>query len=112
MFRNCNQQASQVFQLSNTFTWRAPVPQDSCSKESVRKDWRDLSSGEKNAYINAVNELRTTPSKVGRRSFYDDLVAVHGSIVALIHQNVTFFIFFYVFLKKNNIILALVLAMA
>ncbi|KAK8008439.1 Di-copper centre-containing [Apiospora marii] len=57
----------------------------------VRKDWGDLSDGEKKAYITAVQCLTSAPSKLdptkypGAKTRFDDFVAVHINQTMTIH---------------------------
>ncbi|KAJ3206908.1 hypothetical protein HDU82_004224 [Entophlyctis luteolus] len=59
-------------------------------EQDIRKEWRDLGTLERSAYIAAVQGLRSMPSTAGRHSFYDDIVAVHASVIDYIHQNPVF----------------------
>ncbi|KAH7121254.1 hypothetical protein B0J11DRAFT_590230 [Dendryphion nanum] len=57
-------------------------PATKCSQPRIRKEWRTMSFSEQNAYIDAVQCLKTAPSK-GTKIFstlqnrYDDFVAMH-----------------------------------
>ncbi|KAK8074628.1 Di-copper centre-containing protein [Apiospora hydei] len=57
----------------------------------VRKDWGDLTDGEKKAYITAVQCLTSAPSKLnptnypGAKTRFDDFVAVHINQTMSIH---------------------------
>lgn len=49
-----------------------------CKGPQIRQEWRSLSPGEKDNYIQAVQCLQDLPSDlVGKGSFYDDFVYVH-----------------------------------
>ncbi|KAI0016289.1 hypothetical protein F4780DRAFT_696440 [Xylariomycetidae sp. FL0641] len=64
-----------------------------CTKENllVRQEWGDLDAGKKKAYIDAVQCLTTSPSKLdstqypGAKTRYDDFVAVHINQTMSIH---------------------------
>ncbi|KAJ3137661.1 hypothetical protein HK100_000505 [Physocladia obscura] len=56
-----------------------------CEKQNIRKEWRDLTTQERTAYIAAVDGVRKLPSTAGRSSYYDDLVAVHAGVIDYIH---------------------------
>jgi hypothetical protein len=50
----------------------------SCIHSGVRKEWRTLSSNEKQSYISAVQCLSTKPSKLSTNTtLYDDFGYVH-----------------------------------
>ncbi|KAI8852645.1 hypothetical protein BC829DRAFT_440517 [Chytridium lagenaria] len=49
-----------------------------------------MSNTEKDAYINAVNTLRRTPSRAGRTSLYMDLIAIHSAAAGYIHMTPLF----------------------
>ncbi|KAJ3219349.1 hypothetical protein HDU67_001568 [Dinochytrium kinnereticum] len=85
----CNDNPSQIFSTSKPDAFITRVS-PSCTSVKARKEWRDMSTVEKEAYFNAVQKLRTTPSKAGRRSFYDDLVAVHAGTRGYIHGTTAF----------------------
>ncbi|KAK8064684.1 hypothetical protein PG994_007322 [Apiospora phragmitis] len=57
----------------------------------IRKDWGDLTDGEKKAYITAVQCLMSAPSKLnptkypGAKTRFDDFVAVHINQTLSIH---------------------------
>ena len=61
-----------------------PAPSSSqCTDPSIRREWRSLSRSEKKDYIDAVQCLRTTPSKLGlNQSLYDDFPYVHNRVGA------------------------------
>ncbi|KAJ3305886.1 hypothetical protein HDU76_004926 [Blyttiomyces sp. JEL0837] len=61
-----------------------------CSQLRYRKEWRDLTDDEKNDYIRAVDGIRLLPSTAGRRSLFDDIVAVHAVALKYIHGNPIF----------------------
>ncbi|KAK8016566.1 hypothetical protein PG993_014755 [Apiospora rasikravindrae] len=62
----------------------------------VRKDWGDLTDGEKKAYITAVQCLTSAPSKLnptnypGAKTRFDDFVAVHINQTMSIHGTGSF----------------------
>ncbi|KAI8836567.1 hypothetical protein BC829DRAFT_52141 [Chytridium lagenaria] len=62
---------TQIFTISKR-DGLATRPRPSCANVKARKEWRDMTTAEKQAFFNAVQRLRTTPSRAGRRSFYDD----------------------------------------
>ena len=63
--------------LNQTFgIWGAP--QTSCQTLAVRHEWRSLSKKEKGAYLEAVQCLRTVPSRLGlNQTLYDDFPYLH-----------------------------------
>ncbi|KAL2268832.1 hypothetical protein VTJ83DRAFT_3678 [Remersonia thermophila] len=64
-----------------------------CTKEKlqVRREWGDLSAGERKAYINAMLCMMSKPSKLdqtrypGSKTRYDDFVVVHMNQTMTIH---------------------------
>lgn len=49
-----------------------------CRDPPVRREWRTLSKKEKHDYVDAVQCLRTTPSRLGmNQSLYDDFPWIH-----------------------------------
>ncbi|KAJ3105582.1 hypothetical protein HDU97_007924 [Phlyctochytrium planicorne] len=62
----------------------------SCSRQNYRKEWRDMSTQEKKTYIKAVQWLRQLASNAGRRSAYDDVVAIHRAASTYIHSTAMF----------------------
>ena len=49
-----------------------------CPKPHLRREWRSLSSAEKESYISAVQCLKTIPSQLGlNQTIYDDFPWVH-----------------------------------
>jgi hypothetical protein len=44
----------------------------------VRKEWRELSSKQQTELLDAINELKTRPSKDGNNNRYDDFAVVHS----------------------------------
>ncbi|KAF2844815.1 Di-copper centre-containing protein [Plenodomus tracheiphilus IPT5] len=57
-----------------------------CSRPIVRKEWRTLDIAEQDAYINAIQCLKTAPSR--GTTFYDTLQSRYDDFVAL-HINAT-----------------------
>lgn len=52
-----------------------------CGNPSTRREWRSLSTTEKHNYLEAVECLRETPSRLGlNQSLYDDFPWVHSRI--------------------------------
>ena len=50
-----------------------------CTNTVMRREWRDLSDVEKSEYIEAVQCLRSSPSKLGlNQTLYDDFPYVHS----------------------------------
>ena len=50
-----------------------------CTKPTIRREWRDLSDTEKSDYIEAVQCLRSSPSRLGlNQTLYDDFPYVHS----------------------------------
>ncbi|KAJ3193388.1 hypothetical protein HK101_004904 [Irineochytrium annulatum] len=86
---------SQVSSGCDTFTFSdhsviSPPPQPACSSVTTRMEWRDMSAAQRSDYIKAVQGLRNTPSLAGRRSYYDDLIAMHAAAVGMIHGSALF----------------------
>ena len=53
-------------------------PRPSCENPAIRHEWRSLSKREKGAYLQAVQCLRTTPSRLGlNQTLYDDFPYLH-----------------------------------
>lgn len=51
----------------------------SCTDPVVRREWRGLSDAERRDYIEAVQCLRSSPSRLGlNQSLYDDFPYVHS----------------------------------
>lgn len=69
----------------------------SCTADqlAVRRDWGDLTDGERRVYIQAVLCLTESPSKLdpaeypGAKSRYDDFVAIHMKNTPTIHGTVS-----------------------
>lgn len=50
-----------------------------CTDPVIRREWRGLSDAEKSDYIEAVQCLRSSPSRLGlNQSLYDDFPYVHS----------------------------------
>lgn len=50
-----------------------------CTNPVIRREWRDLSDAEKSDYIEAVQCLRRSPSRLGlNQTLYDDFPYVHS----------------------------------
>ncbi|KAI1804823.1 Di-copper centre-containing protein [Daldinia bambusicola] len=57
-----------------------------CENPAVRKEWRTLSTDERNSYISAVKCLTTKPSTLGlNTTLYDDFPYVHNALNDDIH---------------------------
>ncbi|OTB16984.1 hypothetical protein K445DRAFT_21175 [Daldinia sp. EC12] len=57
-----------------------------CEKPVIRKEWRTLSTDERNSYINAVKCLATKPSTLGLTTTqYDDFAYTHNALNDDIH---------------------------
>ncbi|KAI1464569.1 Di-copper centre-containing protein [Daldinia caldariorum] len=57
-----------------------------CENPAVRKEWRTLSTDERNSYISAVKCLATKPSMLGlNTTLYDDFPYVHNALNDDIH---------------------------
>jgi tyrosinase len=60
-----------------------------CTNPQVRPEWRSMSDQNKKAYVNAVKCLMGKPARTklaGVKSRYDDLVAAHQQMNAVIHN--------------------------
>lgn len=52
-----------------------------CQQPAIRREWRSFSDTEKQAYIDAVQCLRQSPSQLGlNHSLYDDFPWVHSQV--------------------------------
>ena len=50
-----------------------------CTNPHIRREWRDLSDAEKSDYIEAVQCLRSSPSRLGlNQTLYDDFPYAHS----------------------------------
>lgn len=50
-----------------------------CTSPVIRREWRDLSDAEKSDYVEAVQCLRSSPSRLGlNQTLYDDFPYVHS----------------------------------
>ncbi|KAJ3168433.1 hypothetical protein HK101_011632 [Irineochytrium annulatum] len=79
----------------DTFTFSdhsviSPPTLPDCSSLSKRREWRDMTAQQRGDYIAAVQGLRSKPSLAGRRSYYDDLVAMHAAAAGMIHGTALF----------------------
>ena len=62
-----------------------------CVEPAVRREWRSLSSSEKQDYISAVQCLRSTPSRLNAsQSLYDDFPYVHAVVGGFSHGAAAF----------------------
>ncbi|KAJ9144979.1 Tyrosinase [Pleurostoma richardsiae] len=76
-----------------------------CSKPSIRKEWRALSSKEKASYISAVQCLQSKPGTMqhlfdGVRSRFDDFQGLHINLTTLYHFTGPFHPWHRVFLNQ------------
>ncbi|KAJ3097434.1 hypothetical protein HDU97_004882 [Phlyctochytrium planicorne] len=75
-------------------------PKLSCKSVTARKEWRDMSTAEKKVFIATLQTLKTSvPSRGGRRSFYDDLVAIHSAARGYMHGGAMFLPWHRIFLQ-------------
>ncbi|KAJ3403569.1 hypothetical protein HDU80_004007 [Chytriomyces hyalinus] len=82
---------SQTFTFTNnSVIFPPPSSNGACDSFKYRKEWRDLTQAERKAYIAAVEGIRRLPSAVGHRSYFDDLVAVHATLLDYFHGNPSF----------------------
>ncbi|KAJ3191865.1 hypothetical protein HK101_007331 [Irineochytrium annulatum] len=89
--RTCVSKApGHIFTASNPPALFPLAPSTPCSSYSVRREWRDLSMPDRQKFINALEGVRRLPSLLGRRSFYDDIVAMHAMAIAYIHGSPQF----------------------
>ncbi|KAJ3205230.1 hypothetical protein HDU67_008978 [Dinochytrium kinnereticum] len=68
---------SKTFAGVDSFT--ADMGEPECTTPRARKDFRDLTSEEQNAFFTGLDILFNTPSLVGRKNRYHDFVALHGA---------------------------------
>ena len=61
-----------------------------CTKPRLRREWRTLSTPEKDAYISAVQCLRTRPAILAQGSLYDDFAYVHKCFGSYSHKAAAF----------------------
>ncbi|KAJ3237876.1 hypothetical protein HDU81_008785 [Chytriomyces hyalinus] len=66
-------------------TSASPSPTPACSSYSIRREWRDLSFGQKQAYIDALNTMRGKASQYGQPSRYHDFGYIHARYVNQAH---------------------------
>ncbi|KAF6230923.1 hypothetical protein HO173_010831 [Letharia columbiana] len=67
------------------------LPSTACTNPIIRREWRDLSDAEKNDYIEAVQCLRSSPSKLGlNQTLYDDFPYVHSRNGEASHDTAAF----------------------
>ena len=65
--------------LVNQRTDSKPVVSTACTDPVIRREWRELSNAEKGDYIEAVQCLRRSPSKLGlNQTLYDDFPYAHS----------------------------------
>ncbi|KAJ3241594.1 hypothetical protein HDU81_000133 [Chytriomyces hyalinus] len=82
---------SQTFTFTNnSVIFPPPSSIGKCASFKYRKEWRDLTQVERKAYVAAVEGIRRLPSAVGHRSYFDDLVAVHATLLDYFHGNPSF----------------------
>lgn len=63
----------------------------SCTNPVIRREWRDLSDVEKSEYIDAVQCLRSLPSRLGlNQTLYDDFPYVHSRNGEASHDTAAF----------------------
>ncbi|TPX72491.1 hypothetical protein CcCBS67573_g05839 [Chytriomyces confervae] len=83
-------ESNQTFIASNPSLMFPPPIKSGCSSYTERKEWRDLKMEERQAFVSALQGVRKLPSTAGRRSYFDDLVAVHATLLDFIHGNPSF----------------------
>ncbi|KAJ3072925.1 hypothetical protein HDU98_002630 [Podochytrium sp. JEL0797] len=86
-------------------TTAAPSPTCNAATASTRQEWRDLTSAQKQAFINAITRLRSTPSQSGQRSRYDDFTALHVQFISQIHGTPAFLPWHRLFIRNFEIAL-------
>ncbi|KAJ3016598.1 UNVERIFIED_CONTAM: hypothetical protein HDU68_012121, partial [Siphonaria sp. JEL0065] len=62
-----------------------PLPTGQCKNLDKRKDYRDLTAAEKEAFWQGLNAMRDCPSMLGRVSRYEDYNAFHGNALNWYH---------------------------
>ena len=62
-----------------------------CPNPRIRREWRELSSGDQQKFLNAVKALKTRPSSLGRANRYEDFVFMHWGDQSLAHKTPMFF---------------------
>ncbi|KAI9170636.1 Tyrosinase P [Paramyrothecium foliicola] len=82
-----------------------------CSNPLIRKEWRSLTSTEKQSYLSAVQCLKAAPPQLahlypGTRSRFDDFQATHIDLAPLIHWNAPLFPWhrYFVWLYEQDLI--------
>ncbi|KAJ3311887.1 hypothetical protein HDU76_003017 [Blyttiomyces sp. JEL0837] len=58
--------------------------------EFARQDFRDLTAAKQQQFFNGLNLLQKVPSMMGRRSIYQDIVALHGAAAGWVHGSPQF----------------------
>ena len=65
--------------VNQTIHFKPSLSSITCTKPVIRREWRDLSDAEKSDYIEAVQCLRNSPSRLGlNQTLYDDFPYVHS----------------------------------
>ncbi|KAI8622126.1 hypothetical protein BC830DRAFT_1207869, partial [Chytriomyces sp. MP71] len=85
--KSCSNTADQQFIASKQDIFFPSFSTTSCSSYTFRKEWRDMTTQDRQAFIDAMDAVRAMPSVVGRRSYFDDLVAVHATFLNFVHGN-------------------------
>jgi hypothetical protein len=74
-------------------------PSSTCARPAVRREWRSLSTAEKRDYIQAVQCLTATPSRLGlNQSMYHDFPFVHYTTGEYSHESAPFLVWHRYFL--------------
>ncbi|KAJ3252977.1 hypothetical protein HDU77_004839 [Chytriomyces hyalinus] len=79
-----------------------------CPNYSVRREWRDLTIPQRQAFINAVRVLRTKPSYYRQQSRYHDFSYIHAYYVGTIHHVPNFFPWHREFLRQFEVELQMI----
>ncbi|KAJ3240618.1 hypothetical protein HDU81_003202 [Chytriomyces hyalinus] len=79
-----------------------------CPNYSVRREWRDLTIAQRQAYISALKVLRTKPSYYRQQSRYHDFSYIHAYYVASIHHLPNFFPWHREFLRQFEVELQMI----
>ena len=77
----------------------------SCQDSHVRREWRTLTSLEKDEYISAVQCLRTRPATIADGSLYDDFPYTHKQFGSYSHKSAAFLPWhrYFIFLYENSL---------
>nr|KAJ3422768.1 hypothetical protein HK105_006447 [Polyrhizophydium stewartii] len=65
-------------------------PAGSCAITATRREWRELSDSERQAFIDAIKALKRQPSQFGQSNRYEDFVFIHYEYKDISHSEPQF----------------------